>query len=351
MVKQSAYSFHLPQELIAQYPVRPRDRSRLMVVIRKTKEIRHHDNFRAILEYFGPGDVFIFNDSLVFPAKLLGHKERNSSVVEVLLLRELNAEQMLWDAMVEPARKIRVGNKLYFGTADELVAEVVDNTTARGRTLRFLLDGSPQDLEALIDKYGMMPLPSYITRPPEPEDRERYQCIYAAKKGSVSANSAGFHFSHALFKLMELQDIDKVFVTLHAGMASFRKVQVEDLSKHRMDADYFEISEATAQRVNKAKEERKKICVVGATTFRAVESSVSAFGYLKPAQRWTELFIFYPYMVRIPTAYITGFHLPRSIEMFAAAAFAGFDLLMKAYEEAIKKEYRFGCFGDAMLIL
>ena len=354
------YGFNLPQELIRQYPVIPRDDCRLMVAKRSTQEIIIHDKFKtALFEYFSEGDTFVFNDSYIFPAKLKGMKEKNTGEVEVLLLRELKPSSFLWDVIVHPARKIRVGNKLYFGKyklngeEHELIAEVVDNTTAKGRIIRFLFQGDSTELNYVIDKLGKPPLPNYIKREPNEDDFKYFQNVYAdpEKRGSVSPPSGGFRFTKNMLKRMELLDINTVFLTLHCGIAGFSSVQVEDLSKHKMESDYFEIPEETARVINETRARKKQVCVVGASTFRAVESSVSPSGLLKPVKRWTELFLFAPYTPKIPTAYITGFHLPKSIEMMATGAFAGFKLMKKIYKTALKENFAFGVYGDVLLII
>ncbi len=354
------YNFNLPETLIRQYPVIPRDDCRLMVANRETKKITIHDNFKTgLFEYFDEGDVFVFNDSFIFPAKLRGVKEKNTGEVEVLLLRNLKPDSFLWDVIVHPARKIRVGNKLFFGKykinseEHELVAEVVDNTTAKGRIIRFLFQGDPIDFDYVIDQLGKPPLPKYIRREPNEEDLRYFQNVYAnpQKRGSVSPPSGGFRFTKNMLKRMELLDIHATFLTVHCGIAGFSNVQVEDLSKHKMESDYFEIPEETADIINKAKGEKKRVCAVGASTFRALEASVSPSGLVKPAKRWTELFLFAPYTPKIPNAYITGFHLPKSIEMMATAAFAGFDFTKKIYNLALKENFNFGIYGDVLLVI
>jgi S-adenosylmethionine:tRNA ribosyltransferase-isomerase len=348
-MKLSDFDFQVPQELIALYPAEPRDSSRLMVVHRDTQKIEHR-YFRDILEYFGEGDIMILNDSKVFPAKLYGTKEKTKAKIEVYLLRELIRDSRLWDAVVDPARKIRVGNKLYFGDND-LVAEVVDNTTSRGRTIRFLFDGDDEAFAKIIDKLGKTPIPPYITRPVEDEDRERYQTVYAKNKGSVAAPDAGLHFTRELLKRLELKGCESVFITLHTGLGSFRDVEVEDLSKHRMDSESFEILQTTADMVNEAKQKKKKVCAVGTTTMRAIESSVSASGLLKPAKWWTDRFIYPPYDFSIANCFLTNFQPPKSTVLMMTAAFMGYELMMKAYKIAIEEKYRFFCYGDALLIL
>ncbi len=359
-MKLSTYNFSLPEELIKQYPYVPRDDSRLMVAFRDTKKIEIFDNLKKnLLQFFDEGDVFVLNDSYIFPARLTGTKEKNTGDIEVLLLRQLNPSTFLWDVLVHPARKIRVGNKLFFGNYSlggeeyELIAEVVDNTTAKGRIIRFLFQGDEYELNAVIDKLGRPPLPTYIRREPTEEDRKYFQNVYAnpEHRGSVSPPSGGFSLTKNLLKMMELRDMELAYLTLHCGIAGFGKVQVEDLSKHKMESDYYEIPPRTADIVNKALEEKKRICAVGASTFRALEASVSPSGKLKPLAQWTELFLFAPYVPKIPNAYITGFHLPKSIEMMATGAFAGFDFMKKIYETALKEKFQFGVYGDTLLIL
>ncbi len=349
--------FDLPQEYrariqIAQYPVYPRDSSRMMVLHRATQEIEHRQ-FKDILDYFSEGDVIILNDARVFPAKLLGNKEKTGAHIEVFLLRELNKDSRLWDVVVDPARKIRVGNKLFFGKADgdnELVAEVVDNTTSRGRTIRFLFDGNDEEFEAAIDRLGLTPLPDYITREIEPEDRERYQTVFATRKGAVSAPESALHFTRDTLLRLELQGVERVFINLNIGR-SFRDVEVEDLSKHKMDSESFEISPETARMVNEAKAAKKRVLAVGASVMRALESSVSASKTLNPGKGWTDRFIFPHYEFNIANAFLTNFQLPKSTSMMLSAAFADFPALMKAYKAAVDEGYRFCCYGDALLII
>lgn len=348
-MKLSDYKFYLPDELIAHHPVPERDKCRLMVLNRKRQTIEHKV-FSNILDYFDDGDVMVLNNTKVFPALLFGTKEKTGARIEVFLLRELNREARLWDVLVDPARKIRIGNKLYFGD-DALVAEVIDNTTSRGRTLRFLFDGTYEEFKKTIQNLGNTPLPKIINRPIEKEDSERYQTIYAKHEGAVAAPTAGMHFSRELMKRLELKGVSFAEVTLHAGLGNFRGVEVEDLTKHKMDSEQMLIESKTAEIVNQAKANRKNICVVGTTTLRAVESSVSISGLLKPYNGWTNKFIFPPYEFTIPNSLISNFHLPMSTMMMMVAAFAGFDFLMKAYEEAIAEKYKFFTYGDAMLII
>lgn len=349
-MKLSNFSFNLPKELLAEYPVENRDESRLMVVDRKAKTIEHK-MFKDIIDYFDEGDVFILNNTKVFPARLYGNKEKTGARIEVFLLRELNSEQRLWDVLVDPARKIRIGNKLYFGDDDSLVAEVIDNTTSRGRTLRFLYDGSYDEFRNKLTELGETPIPKYINREVMPEDAERYQTIYAKEEGAVAAPTAGLHFSKHLLKRMEIKGINFAEVTLHVGLGTFNPVEVEDLSKHKMDSEELKITQEACDVVNKAKAERKKICAVGTTTMRAIESSVSSSRNLNTYDGWTNKFIFPPYDFSIADCMITNFHTPKSTLLMMISAFVGHDLMKKAYEEAIKEEYRFYSYGDAMLIL
>lgn len=349
-MKLSDYNFELPPELIAQYPSKNRDESRLMVVDRKTGTISHKI-FKEVLDYFDDGDVMIRNNSRVFPARLHGYKEKTGARIEVFLLRELNRESLLWDVLVDPARKIRIGNKLYFGEDEELVAEVIDNTTSRGRTLRFLFNGTHEEFKAKITSMGETPLPKLIKREAEEEDEERYQTVFAEVEGSVAAPTAGLHFSKQLIKRLELKGIDFADVTLHIGLGTFRSVEVEDLTKHKMDSEQMFIQEKATRIVNKAIDDRKNVCVIGTTTMRAVESSVSTEGKLKTFDGWTNKFIFSPYDFSIPTSMITNFHLPNSTLLMMVAAFGGHDLIMEAYREAIKEKYNFFSYGDAMLII
>jgi S-adenosylmethionine:tRNA ribosyltransferase-isomerase len=351
--KLSQFKFDLPDELIAQYPSQERDQSRLMVVDRKTGKIEHRI-FKDLLEYFDDGDAMIFNNTKVFPARMYGKKEKTGAKIEVFLLRELNVEAKLWDVLVDPARKIRVGNKLYFADDkgnDILVAEVVDNTTSRGRTIRFFFDGTDEQFRDVLKQLGSMPLPKYITRNPEDIDDERYQTVYAKEVGAVAAPTAGLHFSKELLKRLEIKGVDLAEVTLHVGLGTFRSIDVEDLSKHKMDAEYYQIPEKAAEVVNKAKEKNRRICAVGTTSMRTIESSVSATGMLKPSEGWTNLFIYPPYDFSIANAMITNFHLPKTSLIIMVAAFGGFDLIMEAYEQAVKEKYRFFSYGDAMLII
>lgn len=349
-MKLSDFRFHLPPELIANYPSPNRDECRLMVLDRKTQTIEHKQ-FKDLLEYFSDGDTMIINNTKVFPARLYGTKEKTGAKIEVFLLRELNRESRLWDVLVDPARKIRIGNKLYFGDDDDLVAEVIDNTTSRGRTLRFLFDGPHDEFKKTIESLGETPLPKLIKRPVEPEDSERYQTIYAKHEGAVAAPTAGLHFSRELMKRLELQGVNFAEITLHVGQGAFRSVDVEDLSKHKMDSEQCVIDDKAVEVVNKSKEARRKVCAVGTTVSRAIETSVAISGMLKPYNGWTNKFIFPPYDFSVANSMISNFHLPQSTLMMHVAAFAGYDFLMRAYKEAVTEKYNFFTYGDAMLII
>ena len=349
-MKLSEFDFQLPEELIANYPAENRDESRLMVLHRDTGKIEHK-MFKDVLDYFDEGDVMVRNNTKVFPARMYGNKEKTGAKIEVFLLRELNRESLLWDVLVDPARKIRIGNKLYFGDDESLVAEVIDNTTSRGRTLRFLFDGSYDEFKAKITELGETPLPKYIKREVEPEDEDRFQTIYAEVEGAVAAPTAGMHFSRQLLKRLELKGVEFAEITLHIGLGTFRQVEVEDLTKHKMDSEQTIISEKTADIVNRAKLNKKKVCAVGTTSMRAIETSVSTDGLLKSFDGWTNKFIFPPHDFSIADCMITNFHTPLSTLLMMISAFAGHDLMMQAYKEAIKEKYRFYSYGDAMLIL
>lgn len=351
--KLSQFNFELPKELIAQYPANYRDESKMMVVHRETGKIEHR-KFKNLIEYFDDGDVMIFNNTKVFPARLYGRKEKTGAKIEVFLLRELNTDMKLWDVLVDPARKIRVGNKLYFGdekTPERLVAEVVDNTTSRGRTIRFLYDGTEEEFQKELEILGHTPLPKYISRPSEKLDLERYQTVYAKETGAVAAPTAGLHFSRELLKRLEIKGVDFAELTLHIGLGTFRPIEVEDLSKHKMDAEYFRIPEDAVTKVNKAKNGNRRVCSVGTTSMRSIETAVSATSMLKTAEGWTNKFIYPPYEFSIANAMVTNFHLPKSSLVIMICAFGGYDLIMEAYKEAIKEKYRFFSYGDAMLIL
>lgn len=349
-MKLSQYKYNLPEELIAHYPAESRDESRLMVLDRKKGSIDHRE-FKEILNYFSEDDVMVFNNTKVFPARLYGNKEKTGAEIEVFLLRELNKEQRLWDVLVDPARKIRIGNKLYFGEDDLLVAEVIDNTTSRGRTLRFLFDGSYDEFKATLYGLGETPLPKFIKRDVQPEDKDRYQTIFAKHEGAVAAPTAGLHFSRELLKRLEIKGLHFAEITLHVGLGNFRTVDVEDLTKHKMDSERIIIPDRAIEVVNNAKDNIKQVCAVGTTVLRTLESSVSTQGYLKPFDGWTNKFIFPPYDFSVPTSMISNFHLPLSTLLMTVSAFAGYDYLFEAYKVAIKEKYRFGTYGDAMLIL
>lgn len=349
-MKLSQFKYHLPSELIADRPPQNRDESKLIVLNRKNHSIEHRE-FKDILEYFGDGDVFVINNTKVFPARLYGTKEKTGAKIEVFLLRELNRESRLWDVLVDPARKIRIGNKLYFGDDDSLVAEVIDNTTSRGRTLRFLFDGPYEEFKKTITDLGQTPLPKIHKRPVEPEDEIRYQTIYAKHEGAVAAPTAGLHFSRELMKRLELKGVSYAEITLHVGLGNFRAIEVEDLTKHKMDSEEVLVEEPAAGIINKAKENRHKIVSVGTTTMKALETAVSISGKVKPYRGWTNKFIFPPYEFSVADALVTNLHLPMSSMMMMASAFAGYDFLMEAYREAINQKYRFFTYGDAMLVI
>jgi S-adenosylmethionine:tRNA ribosyltransferase-isomerase len=350
-MKLSQFNFNLPPELLAEYPAEHRDEARLMVLHRDTQTIEHK-LFKDLIDYVDDGDLMLMNNTKVFPARLIGLKEKTGARIEVFLLRELNVENRLWDVLVDPARKIRIGNKLFFGEeSDGLVAEVIDNTTSRGRTLRFLFDGPHDEFIARIKQLGMTPLPKYIKREATEEDKERYQTIYAKHEGAVAAPTAGLHFSKHLLKRLEIKGVALEELTLHVGLGTFSSVEVEDLSKHKMDSEQIIISKETAANVNRVKDNKKRVFAVGTTVMRAVESSVSSNHRLNSADRWTHKFIFPPYEFSIADAMITNFHTPKSTLMMMTAAFAGYDFLMEAYKVAVEEKYRFFSYGDAMLIL
>lgn len=349
-MKLSQFKFNLPENLLATHPTEHRDESRVMVVHRETGKIEHKV-FKDVISYFNDGDVMILNNTKVFPARLYGNKEKTGAKIEVFLLRELNRESRLWDVLVDPARKIRIGNKLYFGDDDLLVAEVIDNTTSRGRTLRFLFDGTYEEFKQTIESLGQTPLPKYIKRKAEPLDKERYQTVYAKREGAVAAPTAGLHFSRELLKRLEIKGVSFAEVTLHVGLGTFRPVEVEDLTKHKMDSEQFEVAQEACDIVNRAKGNKKKVCAIGTTSMRAIESAVSASGELKPASGWTNKFIFPPYDFSVANCMITNFHIPESTLLMMVCAFGGHELIMEAYRMAIKEKYRFYTYGDAMLIL
>ncbi len=349
-MKLSNFGFELPAELLAEYPSENRDESRLMVLNRKEKTIEHK-LFKDLINYFEEDDVMILNNTKVFPARLYGNKEKTGARIEVFLLRELNEEQRLWDVLVDPARKIRIGNKLYFGDDETLVAEVIDNTTSRGRTLRFLYDGSYQEFRAKLKELGETPLPKYIKREVEPEDESRYQTIFAKNEGAVAAPTAGLHFSKHLLKRLEIKGVNFAEVTLHVGLGTFNPVEVEDLSKHKMDSEEIVVGTEAANIINTGIQRKKRVCAVGTTAMRTIESSVSSSGLLNEMDGWTNKFIFPPYDFSIANCMITNFHTPKSTLLMMASAFAGHDFIMEAYEEAIKEKYKFYSYGDAMLII
>ncbi len=349
-MKLSQFRFHLPPQLIINYPSKNRDDARMIILNRKDKSIEHK-SFKDILKYFVDGDVFVINNTKVFPARLFGKKEKTGAKIEVFLLRELDRETRLWDVLVDPARKIRIGNKLFFGEDESLVAEVIDNTTSRGRTLRFLFDGPYEDFKRVLNELGQTPLPKIHERPVEPEDEERYQTIYAKHEGAIAAPTAGLHFSRELMKRLELMGVSYAEITLHPGMGNFRAIEVEDLTKHKMDSEEVFVDEQNADIINKAKEKKHKICAVGTTSMKALETCVSITGKVKPYDGWTNKFIFPPYNFRVADSMITNLHLPQSSMMMMACAFAGYDFLMEAYKTAIKEEYKFFTYGDAMLII
>ena len=349
-MKLSQYGYDFSPEMLAKYPANNRDESRLMVINRAKGTIEHRI-FKDIIEYFDEKDLFIFNDTKVFPARLYGNKEKTGAEIEIFLLRELNRELRLWDVLVDPARKIRIGNKLYFGDDDLLVAEVIDNTTSRGRTLRFLFDGSYEEFKQTLFSLGETPLPKWVREKVEPEDAERYQTIFAEKEGAVAAPTAGMHFSKHLMKRMEIKGIDKTFVTLHVGLGNFRTVDVEDLSKHKMDSEQFFVEDPAAASVNAAKQQGRKVVAIGTTVMRTIETAVSTNGIIKPMEGWTNKFIFAPYEFTVADAMVTNLHLPYSTQLMMVAAFGGYETVMNAYKVAKEEGYRFGTYGDAMLIL
>ena len=348
--KLSHFSFNLPEARKANKPSKNRDESKLMVLYKESGKIEHK-KFKDIIEYFNDGDVMILNNTKVFPARIYGNKEKTGARIEVFILRELNKESRLFDVLVDPARKIRIGNKLYFGEDDELVAEVIDNTTSRGRTLRFLYDGSYDEFKETLTKLGQTPLPKYIKREPTAEDDERYQTIYAKHSGAIAAPTAGLHFSRELMKRLEIKGINFAEITLHVGLGTFRPVEVEDLSKHKMDSEEISITDQAANIINKGKVENKKLCAVGTTSVRTIESSCTTHNHVVPFEGWTNKFIFPPYEFKIPNCILTNFHLPKSTLLMQISAFGGHELVLKAYKEAIKKKYNFYTYGDAMLII
>ncbi|MBR6867624.1 MAG: tRNA preQ1(34) S-adenosylmethionine ribosyltransferase-isomerase QueA [Prevotella sp.] len=378
-MKLSQFRFKLPEEQIALYPphrafknedgtverVYSRDQSRLMVIHRKRQAIEMYKkdadgndtdqylSFRDIVEFFDEGDTFIFNDTKVFPARLYGTKEKTDAQIEVFLLRELNPELRLWDVLVEPARKIRIGNKLFFEEDGPMVAEVIDNTTSRGRTLRFLYDCDHEEFKRELFGLGSAPIPRYIVdrRPVEPEDTENFQTIFARHEGAVTAPATGLHFSRQLMKMMEIRGFDFAYLTVHCSLGCFDPIEVEDLTKHKMGSEQMFITEECCQQVNKAKLEGHRICTVGVSTTRATESSVGTDGMLKPYSGWTNKFIFPPYDFGFANSMIANFYHPESTMVMLTAAFGGYDIVMEAYNMAVEHGYQFGCYGDALLIL
>lgn len=351
-MKLSQFKYHLPQEQIALFPTEERDEARLMVLHRKTQTIEHKI-FKDIVDYFEEGDIFVRNNTKVFPSLLFGEKEKTGAKIRVFLLRELDEESRLWDVLVDPARKIRIGNKLYFGEDESLVAEVIDNTTSRGRTLRFLFDDNHDAFKKKLNELGLTPLPEDIQRLREivPEDEDNYQTIYAKVEGAVAAPAAGFHFSKYLLKRMELKGIDFTEITLHAGLGNFREIDVEDLTKHKTESEYMMIPEASAEAINNARDNGHKVAIVGTTTMKALESSVYTNGHVKVSEGWTNKFIFPPYTFSIGDALITNFHPSESPMLMMVAAYGGYEFIMDAYKTAVKEGYRFLTYGDAMLIM
>ena len=349
-MKLSQFRFDLPEELIAKYPAKHRDESRLMVVDKKTGSIEHK-TFKDVLDYFDEKDVFIMNDTKVFPARLYGNKEKTGAKIEVFLLRELNPALHYWDVLVDPARKIRIGNKLYFGEDDSMVAEVIDNTTSRGRTLRFLYDGTSEEFKPTLYSLGETPIPKYLNRSEEAIDKERYQTIFAKQEGAVVAPAAGMHFSRELLKRMEIKGIDTAYITVHLGLGNYREIDVEDLTKHKVDSEQMIVSDETANRVNQAKDSGHRVCAVGTSVMRGVETIVSTNGHLKSADTWTNKFIFPPYDFTVADSLITNFHHPQSTLLMLTTAFGGYEKIMETYDIAVKEGYKFGTYGDALLII
>ena len=349
-MKLSHFAYKLPESQIAQYPADYRDDSRMMVVHRETGNIEHK-HFRDLVDYFNPGDLMVMNNTKVFPARMWGNKEKTGALIEVFLLRELNAESRLWDVLVDPARKIRIGNKLYFGDDDSLVAEVIDNTTSRGRTLRFLFDGSYEEFREKLKEMGETPLPNYIKRPLEPEDSERYQSIFAKVQGAVAAPVASLHYSKHLLKRMEIKGVETAEVTMHVGLGTFRLVEVEDLSKHKMESEQFWLYPETAEAINRTKANKNRVCAVGTSVVRSMESSMITDNRVKPTEAWTSKFLFPPYKFSIADSLITNFHGPQSTMLMLTSAFLGHEKTMEVYKTAVKEKYRFLCYGDALLII
>ena len=349
-MKLSQFKFRLPEELIAQHPIEHRDEARLMVVNRRTGEIEHKI-FKDLISYYGEGDIMVFNDTMVFPALLYGNKEKTGARIEVFLLRKLNEDNKLWDVLVEPARKIRIGNKLYFGDDESMVAEVIDNTTSRGRTLRFLYDGPHEEFKKALYSLGHTPLPEYIKRESTAEDAEAYQCIFADKEGAVVAPAAGMHFSRELLKRLEVKGVEQAYITVHSGLGNFREIDVEDLTQHRMDSEQMIASQKLVDTVNFAKDNGKQVCAVGTSVLRGIATAVSMGGHMKTYDGWTNKFIFPPYEFTVATSLVSNFHMPYSTMLMMVSAFGGYDLIRHAYEIAVKEEYKFGAYGDAMLVI
>jgi S-adenosylmethionine:tRNA ribosyltransferase-isomerase len=349
-MKLSQYKFNLPPDLIAKYPMPNRDDARMLVVHKRTGKLEHRKTFKDALEFFSDGDLAVLNNTKVFPARIYGNKEKTGARIEIFLLRELNSENHLWDVLVDPARKIRIGNKIYFGN-DDLVAEVVDNTTSRGRTLRFLFDGSPEKFRKLLYRLGEVPIPRWIRRDVEPDDTENYQTIYAKQDGAVAAPFAGMHMSRELLLRLQIKGVTLTEITLHLGLGTFRNIDVEDLTKHKLDSERLEVSEESAKLINDTKADKRNIWAVGTTAFRALETNITTLGTVKPFSGWTNKFFFPPYEPIIPNRLITNFHLPLTTLVIVASAFTGYDLLMEVYRKAIREKYRFGCYGDAMIVV
>jgi S-adenosylmethionine:tRNA ribosyltransferase-isomerase len=349
-MKLSQFQYDVPASLIAQSPTKNREDAKMLVIHKATGKMEHRQ-FKDILDYFDDKDVFLVNNTKVFPARLYGRKEKTGAKIEVFLLRELNKQNRLWDVIVEPARKIRVGNKLYFGDDNRLVAEVVDNTTSRGRTIRFLWEDTEESFKAVLEGLGETPLPRYIKREPNEEDKERYQTVFAKVEGAVAPPTAGMHFSRELIKHCEIKGVKFAEVTMHTSLGTYRPIEVEDLSKHKMDAEYFKVDDYAVNVVNKAKTEGRRVCAIGSTSVRAVEATTTSTGALKPQEGWTNMFIHPPYNFQICNALVTNFHLPKTSLFILVCSFMGFDLTMKAYQEAIKHKYRFFSYGDCMLII
>lgn len=349
-MKLSEFEYSHPEDIVAQYPSENRDEARLLVLHKDTGEIEHR-LFKDLIDYYDDQDVMVFNDTKVFPARLYGNKEKTGAKIEVFLLRELNHEQHLWDVLVDPARKIRIGNKLYFGEDNSMVAEVIDNTTSRGRTLRFLYDGETDDFKETLFSLGLTPLPNYITREAIPEDVANYQTIYARNEGAVAAPAAGLHFSRELLKRLEIKGVNFADITLHVGLGNFRNVDVEDLTKHKMDSEQMFVTNEACRIVNYAKDNKRQICAIGTTTVRAMETAVSTLGHIKPFEGWTNKFIFPPYEFQVATSMVSNFHLPYSTLLMMVCAFGGYKQVMNAYQVAINEGYKIGAYGDAMLII